>query len=329
MNSSTSSIASTTRVPVKVARRLVSLASRAPSVHNTQPWSWRLRDDRLELHADWSRRLEVADPDGRNLVISCGAALHHLQVAASASGWRPAVTRIDDTAQPSLLAQVRLSPNPPSRTAGADLRAIRERCTDRRRFTSWPVPAERLHLLVAAAEEAGGQAATMVDVSDRFRVEMLVIRAHRVQQRNALVAAEAARWTDHGAYDGVPSAHVRDAHVVPANSSFAPGGLEDEGCHVENGDGLVIVYDSDDTPAAWLRAGESLSALWLRAAREGMSVVPLSQVVEVAETRDALQHQILGGMTVPLMLVRIGWQAISRSQLEPTRRRPLDDVLLP
>jgi nitroreductase len=329
MNSSTTSMASTTRVPVKVARRLVSLASRAPSVHNTQPWSWRLRDDRLELHADWSRRLEVADPDGRNLVISCGAALHHLQIAASASGWRAAVTRVDDTAQPSLLAQVRLSPSPPPHTAAADLRAIAERCTDRRRFTSWPVPHERLQLLVAAAEGVDGEAAPIVDVSDRFRVEMLVIRAHRLQERNASVAAEAARWTDRGAYDGVPSAHVPDAHVGPATrrSRFAPGGLEDEGRHVESGDGLVILYDSDDTPAAWLRAGESLSALWLRAVGEGLSVVPLSQVVEVAETRDALQHEILGGRAVPLMLVRVGWQAISRSQLEPSPRRPLDGVL--
>ena len=170
----------------------------------------------------------------------------------------------------------------------------------------------------------------MVDVSDRFSVEMLVSRAHSVQQRDASVAAEAARWTDHGAYDGVPSAHVPNAHVVPANrrSRFGPGALEDEGRHVESGDGLIILYDTDDTPSAWLRAGESLSALWLRAVREGLSVVPLSQVVEVAETRDALQHQVLGGLAVPLMLVRVGWQAISRSQLEPTPRRPLDEVLL-
>jgi hypothetical protein len=151
-----------------------------------------------------------------------------------------------------------------------------------------------------------------------------------VQQRDASVAAEAARWIDHGAYDGVPSAHVPNAHVVPANrrSRFGPGALEDEGRHVESGDGLVLLYDSDDSPSTWLRAGESLSALWLRAVREGLSVVPLSQVVEVAETRDALQHQVLGRLGVPLMLVRVGWQAISRSQLDPTPRRPIDEVLL-
>jgi hypothetical protein len=56
--------------------------------------------------------------------------------------------------------------------------------------------------------------------------------------------------------------------------------------------------------------------------------VPLSQVVEVAETREDLQHRVLGDLAVPLLLVRVGWQPIGRSQLEPTPRRRLDDVLL-
>jgi len=319
----------TTPTPVGVVRRLVTLANRAPSVHNTQPWVWRFRDDRIELYADWTRRLEAADPIGRNLLISCGAALHHLRVAARARGFNAEVTRVADPEDPTLLAQVRLSPAPPSPTAAADLRAIQDRCTDRRRFTSWPVPDERLAQLAAIAEREGGQAAAVTDVSERFRVEMLVSRAHRLQERDAAIAAEAERWIDHDPVDGVPSAHLPGRRNVPAShrSRFALGGLEDDGEEVESGDGLVILYDDDDSPAAWLRAGESLSALWLHAVREGLSVVPLSQVIEVTETREALQHQVLGGLAAPLMLVRVGWQAISRSQLEPTPRRPVRDVL--
>ena len=47
----------------------------------------------------------------------------------------------------------------------------------------------------------------------------------------------------------------------------------------------------------------------------------------MAETRQALQHEVLGGRAHPLLLVRIGWQEISRSQLPRTERRPVDDVL--
>jgi hypothetical protein len=55
----------------------------------------------------------------------------------------------------------------------------------------------------------------------------------------------------------------------------------------------------------------------------------LTQVVEVPETRAALRHEVFGGLAEPLLLVRVGWQAIGRSQLQPTPRRSLDDVLLP
>ena len=44
-------------------RRVVELACRAPSVHNTQPWAWRIGPDRIELYADWSRQLPASDPD--------------------------------------------------------------------------------------------------------------------------------------------------------------------------------------------------------------------------------------------------------------------------
>ena len=83
-------------------------AGRAPSVHNTQPWRWRVLPDRMELHADRSRQLGVSDPDGRLLMISCGAALHHARVALAAEGWRPVVTRHPRPGDPNLLAQVEL-----------------------------------------------------------------------------------------------------------------------------------------------------------------------------------------------------------------------------
>ena len=224
----------------------------------------------------------------------------------------------------------RSPPRPLPPTAAADLRAIQERCTDRRRFTSWPVPNERLNVLVRAVDDDGGDAVAVTDVTDRFRVDLMVARSHRLQERDAEIVAEVRRWTDRNAYDGLPSDHLPGRPVVPDKlpNRFDEGLLPDHGQEVETSDGVILLCGDDDSRASWLRAGESLSALWLSAVRDGLSVVPLSQVVEVAETRDALQHQVLGDLAVPLLLVRVGWQPISRSQLEPTPRRPLDDVLV-
>src|SRR4051794_5877146 len=56
----------------------------APSKHNTQPWRFVVRGQSLELLTDTRRALPQSDPLMRELVISCGTALHHVQVAATA-----------------------------------------------------------------------------------------------------------------------------------------------------------------------------------------------------------------------------------------------------
>ncbi len=92
-------------------------------------------------------------------------------------------------------------------------------------------------------------------------------------------------------------------------------------------DGLLFVCTSEDDQRAWLQAGQALSALWLAATRDGLSIVPLSQVIEVEETRLGLRHEVFGGMAHPQLLVRVGWQEISDPLLSRTPRRPLADVL--
>lgn len=320
----------TATVPEQVLRRVVTLACRAPSVYNTQPWAWRVRPDGLELYADHQRRLAVADPQGRELVISCGAALHHARIAARALGWEPTVRRSPEAAAPALLARIRLTPAIPPRSAAGDLAALHERRTDRRRFTSWPVPQERVEELAAVSRDEHTGAVAVTDVTERFRVELLVSRALQLQARSDELAEEQGRWLDRRRGDGVPIGTVPDRPGETSHRSrFGLGTLDDPGRDVEGSDGLLVLCAERDDRDAWLRCGEGLSALWLHAVRHGMSIVPLTQVVEVAETRSALRHELFGGLAHPLLLVRVGWQPIGRSQLDPTPRRSLADVLLP
>jgi nitroreductase len=67
--------------PAEVSRFVVEAAVHAPSVHNTQPWWFSTADREISLHADIDRRLNVADPRGREMMISCGAALFTARVA--------------------------------------------------------------------------------------------------------------------------------------------------------------------------------------------------------------------------------------------------------
>ncbi|UMG91898.1 hypothetical protein [Nocardioides sp. TF02-7] len=318
-------------LPDSVARRLVDLACLAPSVHNTQPWTWMVDGDRVRLFADRTRQLPVEDPSGRNLVLSCGAALHHFRFAAEALGWHTTVRRLPEAAAPDLLAEVRLERTGPSPTAADDLAVLRRRCTDRRRFTSWPVPDPLLAALADEAAEEGALAEPVVDVVARFRLELLSRRAQSVRDADPLAVREQLSWVRRGGDDGIPRA------VLPAETSsadaarrsrFGTGVLDDVRAPVESGDGVIALGGFEDVPEEWLRAGEGLSALWLRATRDGLSVVPLTLPVEVDDVRQELRDAVLGGAFIPHLLVRIGWQAIGRSELPRTPRRPVDDVLI-
>jgi nitroreductase len=320
------------RIPQLTLRRVVELAGRASSVHNTQPWRWRWHggSQSLELCADRSRQLPVGDPDGRNLVISCGVALHHAQAAADALGWSARVTRRPDPDQPDLLARLALAPATPSRHAAELLVAMDKRCTDRRRFTSWPVPDERLTHLAAQASSRGARALPLTDVSERFRAELLINRATDLQHADRPVMLELQSWIDHGTVDGVPSGVLPVPHDIraPRRSRFTTGRVEDLGSpEIVGSDGLVVLCAENDDPAAWLTAGEALGSMWLAANIDGLSVVPISQVVEVAETRAAFRLEVLGGLAHPLVVIRVGWQPIGRSQLPRTPRRPISEVL--
>ena len=52
----------------------LSLATRAPSVHNTQPWRFRVEQPAFELYSDPRRWIRL-DPKSREMLISCGADL--------------------------------------------------------------------------------------------------------------------------------------------------------------------------------------------------------------------------------------------------------------
>jgi nitroreductase len=321
-------------VPVGTVRRIVELAVRAPSVHNTQPWRWRATGDSLELYADRSRQLPLSDPDGRNLVVSCGTALHHAVRASLALGWSADVARLPDPGQPDLLARVELrtagdAPGQPRPEHSEVVATIEARRTDRRRFTSWPVPDETLVNLAEQATTAGIHAVAVLDLSRRFRAERIVTAARSRQSRDRLIAAEQQSWVDRGPSDGVPSAVLPAERPAMSASPgrYPPGGAPDPGHDIEGSDGLVVLTAARDEPLSWLRAGEGLSALWLTATEESLSVVPLSQAIEDDVSRRELAEQVLDGFGTPIILVRIGWQQISRSELPATPRRPVDEVL--
>jgi hypothetical protein len=315
------------------ARELVALATRAPSVHNTQPWHWCIEGNRVILFADSSRQLMHADPDGRDLLLSCGAALQHLRVASAAAGWKAHVRRMPNPYNDAQLANISFIAEPPTSEALAALDALVNRRTDRRRPSSWPVPHDRLDGLLALGPASGVTAIAVVSHRRRADLLQLFAEAEKTQRLNRHYVDEILTWAGKQGNEGIPvTSLVRRgfesaAPDVPP-TRFPSGTLVDSDPEPEPAEpALLVICTSSDDTASRLRAGEALGAMLLKGAADGMAMVPLSQAVEVDRTRRLLQDDLLGDAACPQILVQVGWAPIAAEQIQATPRRPVDEVL--
>jgi len=83
---------------------MLSAATRAPSLHNSQPWEFGVGNRHVEVYLVPSRRLPHSDASGRFQLVSCGAALFNLRVAAAHLGMHPSVELLPGEADPTLIA---------------------------------------------------------------------------------------------------------------------------------------------------------------------------------------------------------------------------------
>jgi nitroreductase len=315
-------------------------ALRAPSVHNTQPWRWRICPEAVELHTDWNRHLPATDPDRRDLVLSCGAALHHLQVASSAQGLAVEVDRLPDPENFGHLATVAIRQGPADPADPALFPAIHRRRTDRRRMSHRPVPAVHLRTLVEHARRAGALLVPVTGAAMRQRLTAALTEAAHRQEFTPGYIAELQLWTRRyaGARDGVSAATVAQPPAglmgepplrrFPRGQLSQPRQLPGHG-RADDAAELLVIATADDDPLDWLRAGEATSAVLLAATHMGLATTPLSQAVEVEMSRRELQQEVLHVPEHPQLIIRVGWPASGAAELPVTPRRDLSSVLLP
>jgi nitroreductase len=312
---------------------LVAMAARAPSVHNTQPWRFHLAGPVLEFHADPDRRLDHVDPDSRELLISCGAALFGLRLAVRQLGYRPIVELVPvRLRRPGLIARIRLGPPTPLRPGERMLlTGLRRRHTHRGPFAPEPLPAG---LLAALQREAEAEAAALVVVRDPPRhgqLVALVAAAERRQRHHPVLDRELRAWTRPPgslARDGVPA---RAFSARPA--THLPGALAPRDFDLGRGWGTppdageapaatAVLTTGADTPADWLRAGQALHRVLLRAASDWVFASLHTQPLEIAPLRAAVRAQLqLPG--APQMLLQLGRARVTVL----TPRRPAGDLI--
>lgn len=302
---------SSTVLDVPTLETLIAASVAAPSIHNTQPWRFRLDPGTvtLEIRAVAERGLRHTDPSGRALHVSVGCALFNLRVAVAHHGWEPVTRLLPRPHEPDLLATVRLAGTARFSAAPRLYDAVWRRHSSRFPFADRQVPAT---VLAELAEAAHAEGATL-DLPGPAETDQLLRLTREAEQRNTADsdrAAESRRWVHRPDSDslGMPPEAVgpqdfreripmRDfgAHRRPMTLVARP---------FEKRPSLAVLSTLHDRRTDWLRAGEALERVLLVATAHGVRASLLHQALEWPDLREQLTDS---RRAHPQMVLRLGY----------------------
>ena len=309
---------------------LVSAAVAAPSIHNTQPWRFRPDEHTgtIEIRAVPQRELPVADPDGRAMCLSVGAAVFNLRVAAAHLGWDPVLRLLPDRKDPALLAAVRLAgpphAEPPQHRDLYD--AVWRRHSSRFPFTAERVPKAVTDELVEAARSEGADL-SLPDEAEAARLISLTAEAERRNSGDEDRRQESRSWTiDRPAGPfGIPKDVLAplDAEArVPVRDFGFRSDLWFPTLRFEFTPQLMLLTTHHDRTADWLRAGQAMERILLVLTAHDLRASMMYQAFEWQDLRWLLRDPH-SGVCEPQMLIRFGHGPEGRA----TPRRSAREIL--
>jgi nitroreductase len=294
-----------------IVRKLIGAAGAAPSIHNTQPWRFRGIGDIIEVHGDPDRMLWVADPRGRALHLSCGAALFNLRIAIRMLGARPLVWPLPDPdGEPTLLASVQLADGRPATPWEREMfDAIALRHTSRAPFSGRPIP---VPVRIGLEQEADAEFALlrMLTAADAAVVLELAAAADSKLAANYDHRVELGRWIGTTGDDGVPAGALGSrpdrAPAPDRDLGYAAPAVGRPQASFEPRPQLAVLSTARDEPADWLRAGQALQRVLLAATINGIAASFLYQPVELRDI-DPADRDWWPWPEFPQIIIRLGY----------------------
>jgi hypothetical protein len=307
-------------------RLLLTAATSAPSLHNSQPWSFEIDHGEIAVYADPSRHLTRSDPAGRSLLISCGAAVFNLRVAAEHLGFHPRVRLLPDAADPALVARVSLGGRQ-AHVGGLSVyyRAISARRTNRLPFHNRSIPHAALAAMGEAARAEHALLRIYDDPDEVSRIVALLHEADLAEADDPAIRVERQAWIG-GPHrdDGVPVGSLGPrpgAASAPFRDLGRGVGVPRDEARFEKTPMVAILSTRHDERVDSVRAGQALERVLLELTGAGLAASFMNQPLE-HEVLRGLVRSPETGVGHSHMIIRMGYG----DPVPPTPRRLLSSV---
>ncbi len=297
----------------------------APSNRNTQPWSFTLGRDQISIHAELSRWQPISDPQQRELRISIGCALENLLVALQHFGFGHHVTLCPGARDASVLVQVAVLDNVeahPVRAPGL-FGAIVRRRTHHGRYRARAIGATALSRLRQCNVDADLRLLLTQSASIKRSAQELMLTGEALGLADAKYREELAECIGAGNF-GAPwlLAIAQQFAVAHLGARLAdPRGARRS---LQRSPVFGLISASKGTEDAQIRAGQLLQRLYLTATLQGLSLQPVSQLLEFDRVKAGFSRLFRAGGE-PVLPFRLGYTADASGHLTP--RLPLEKVM--
>ncbi len=330
-----------------VRLRIVSYALLAPSFRNTQPWWVDLKGDGILVRPEMHRVRDAIDPGGRNTLISLGAFIEALSIAASAFGYElhveplPGRTNGEPLSDTTIIAACMLGiPEQPPKDPLFDQILLRR--TNRGIYTERPLESRHVKSLQSTRIPPS---VSLELITERIEVERLSSIVHAAdlgqyddQQTSASILSH-LRWTSEETRlhrdgmtmenAGIPTISrlwLRLLGAVGATDQATALDILSKSVEGQTGSAAAygILSTTDDGHVRLLDTGRALMRIYLRAASEGVALQPFSSVLDGdarrSELRAALSEDHHGFVQI---LFRLGYGP----DVPPSPRRSLFEIV--
>lgn len=276
--------------PIEIITYYASLAGNS---HNTQPWIVSVENDTIVyIKADFSRKLNVVDPNARGLFISLGAFIHNFELAAKSLGYKTNTYILAERNQDSIVAKIELIK---AEKSNYDLNQIINRRTLRTPFSNQEISANHINTLTNNNQNIFYFSSS----SEKGKyIAQKTLAAYTQQANDERAKQELANWMRFSNNDvrkyrdglttagmgitGISGFFVRN-FFTPEKSmedGFIQKGIEKTKEQVENCGGWILIIQNEDNPKNWIETGRLYQSMNLLCRKLMIGFHPMNQMIE-------------------------------------------------